>query len=71
VATSLLVFMVVYAIIFTAGVIYMARIATRGFEDDMPDPPEGAARAPGSPLAAVDLPAELPTEIADAYRRAN
>lgn len=56
VATSLLVFMVVYAIIFTAGVVYMARIATRGFVDDGHEPP---ARAPGSPLGIVTEPAEL------------
>ena len=56
VATSLLVFMIVYAIIFTAGVVYMARIATRGFADDGYEPP---ARAPGSPLGAVTEPAEL------------
>ncbi len=60
VATSLLVFMVVYAIIFTAGVVYMARIATRGFGDD-PTPPQG--RAPGSPLGAVDELAKLPDDI--------
>lgn len=56
VAFSLLVFMIVYAIIFTAGTIYMGRIATRGFTDDGYEPP---ARAPGSPLAAVVDPAEL------------
>lgn len=71
VATSLLVFMVVYAIIFTAGTVYMARIATRGFGDDPADPPPSGARAPGSPLGSVDDPAEvLPPEIAAAYRRA-
>ncbi len=56
VAMSLLVFMVVYAIVFTAGAVYMARIATRGFDDD--DAPERPPRAPGSPLGAVDEPAE-------------
>ncbi|MEO1476149.1 MAG: cytochrome ubiquinol oxidase subunit I, partial [Pseudomonadota bacterium] len=56
VATSLLVFMVVYAIVFTAGTIYMARIATRGFVDDGYETP---ARAPGSPLGSVTEPAEL------------
>ena len=58
VATSLIIFMVVYAIIFTAGSIYMARIATRGFQDDAPEPPEREHRAPGSPLGAVGEPAE-------------
>lgn len=36
VAVSLLVFMIVYAIVFTAGAVYMARIAARGFDDDEP-----------------------------------
>lgn len=59
VATSLLVFMIVYAIIFTAGTVYMARIATRGFGEDPFDPPTRQRRAPGSPLSAVDDPAEI------------
>lgn len=63
VATSLLVFMIVYAIIFTAGTVYMARIATRGFVDDETEKPEKARRAPGSPLASVDDPAEVPGDI--------
>ena len=71
VATSLLVFMVVYAIIFTAGTIYMARIATRGFVEEPPEPPQPERRAPGTAMGAVDELAELPPEIADAYRRAN
>lgn len=58
VATSLMVFMVVYAIIFTAGVVYMARIATRGFGDDPADPIATEHRAPGSPLASVTDKAE-------------
>ncbi len=57
VATSLLVFMVVYAIIFTAGSIYMARIATRGFADDGFEPLD---RAPGTPLGVVREPAMIP-----------
>ena len=64
VAFSLLVFMIVYAIIFTAGVVYMARIAIRGFDDDPAAPPSEKGRAPGSPLGAVSDPAEagqLPT----------
>jgi cytochrome bd ubiquinol oxidase subunit I len=61
VATSLLIFMIVYAIVFTAGTVYMARIATRGFGDDPADPPERENRAPGSALGAVDDKAEMPT----------
>ncbi len=63
VATSLLVFMIVYAIIFTAGVVYMARIATRGFGDDPAPPPEKGRRAPGTPLGSVDDPANVPEDI--------
>jgi cytochrome bd ubiquinol oxidase subunit I len=63
VATSLLVFMVVYAIIFTAGVVYMARIATRGFDDKPPGGSGKDRRAPGTPLGAVDEPAEAPDDI--------
>jgi cytochrome d ubiquinol oxidase subunit I len=51
--------MVVYAIIFTAGVVYMARIALRGFDDAPAEPPESRKRAPGSPLGAIDDPAEI------------
>ena len=58
VATSLLVFMIVYAIIFTAGVIYMARIAIRGFDDEPAEPPAKERRAPGTPLGSVDDPAK-------------
>ncbi|MEL7492181.1 MAG: cytochrome ubiquinol oxidase subunit I [Pseudomonadota bacterium] len=66
VATSLLVFMIVYAIIFTAGVVYMARIAIRGFDDHPMPPPEEKRRAPGSPLGAVDDPAEAGGALAPA-----
>ncbi len=61
VAFSLLVFMVVYAIIFTAGVVYMIRIATRGFDDAPTGSPQEEHRAPGSPLGAVDDPAVVPS----------
>ena len=66
VATSLLVFMVVYAIVFTAGTVYMARIATRGFIDDEPTGEGAGRRAPGSPLGALDEPAELTAETTPA-----
>lgn len=66
VATSLLVFMVTYAIIFTAGTVYMARIATRGFDDDPTGKPARERRAPGSPLGAVDDPAETGEDIVTA-----
>lgn len=63
VATSLLVFMIVYAIVFTAGVVYMARISTRGFDDTPTAPPATERRAPGTPLGAVDEPALVPSDI--------
>lgn len=63
VATSLLVFMVVYAVVFTAGVVYMARIATRGFEEAPSSPPNRTRRAPGTPLGAVDDPAKVSDDI--------
>ena len=66
VATSLLVFMVVYAIVFTAGAVYMIRIATRGFGDERPSPTGDRRRAPGTPLGSVDDPAELTGDIAAA-----
>ncbi|WP_084420001.1 cytochrome ubiquinol oxidase subunit I [Henriciella litoralis] len=61
VATSLLIFMIVYAIVFTAGTVYMARIATRGFGDDPTDPPSKENRAPGTPLGSVDDKADART----------
>ncbi|MCA8900373.1 MAG: cytochrome ubiquinol oxidase subunit I [Hyphomonas sp.] len=63
VAVSLLVFMVIYAIVFTAGVVYMARIATRGFDDEPEGEPGKGPRAPGSPLGSVDDPAQTPDDI--------
>lgn len=59
VATSLVVFITVYAIIFTAGIIYMIRIATNGFDDAPTAPPEIERRAPGTPMGAVDDKAEV------------
>ncbi|NJO35005.1 MAG: carboxylesterase family protein [Rhodospirillales bacterium] len=53
VATSLLVFMIVYAIIFTAGAVYIARIAVRGFDDAPAGSPDEEHRAPGTPMGAV------------------
>ena len=58
VAFSLALFMIVYAIVFTAGAVYMARVALRGFDDALPPASDKAWRAPGTPLAAVDEPAE-------------
>lgn len=65
VATSLLVFMIVYAIIFTAGVIYMFRLSTKKFDDAPADPPSAEKRAPGTPLGAVNEPAEMSARPAE------
>ncbi len=62
VAFSLMTFMIVYAIIFTAGVVYMGRIATRGFNDEPAQPPAEERRAPGTPLGSVSDPAETPED---------
>lgn len=53
VATSLLVFMIVYAIIFTAGVVYMFRIMKAGFSDD-DDHIIKNDRAPGTALGVLE-----------------
>jgi cytochrome d ubiquinol oxidase subunit I len=50
VATSLLVFMVVYAIVFSAGALYILRLMTAGPDTDEP-PPKETSEPPGSPLA--------------------
>lgn len=66
VATSLLLFMTVYAIIFTAGIIYMIRIALRGFDETPATPPSrpsGQSRAPGTALGIVDDPAEKTGDV--------
>ena len=50
VATSLLVFMVVYAIVFSAGALYILRLMAAGPDTDEP-PPKETSEPPGSPLA--------------------
>jgi cytochrome d ubiquinol oxidase subunit I len=55
VGASLLLFMIVYAIVFTAGAIYIGRLLVQG-----PSPQEGPARTPeppGNPLALASGPA--------------
>ena len=52
VGASLLVFMVVYAIVFTAGALYILRLMARG-PGSGEVPPERGRRAPGSLLATV------------------
>jgi cytochrome d ubiquinol oxidase subunit I len=44
-------------------VVYMARIATRGFDDKPTDPAGRERRPPGSPMGAVDDKAETPEDI--------
>ena len=49
VATSLLFFMVVYAIVFSAGALYILRLISKGPDSDE-DPPKQTSEPPGSPL---------------------
>jgi cytochrome d ubiquinol oxidase subunit I len=50
VAASLLFFMIVYAIVFSAGALYILRLMAKGPEADEPTP-EDTSEPPGSPLA--------------------
>ena len=50
VATSLLFFMIVYAIVFSAGALYILRLMAKGPETHEPTPEE-TSEPPGSPLA--------------------
>ena len=50
VALSLLFFMVVYAIVFTAGALYILRLMANG-PDTEEEPPKETSEPPGSPLA--------------------
>jgi cytochrome d ubiquinol oxidase subunit I len=49
VATSLLFFMIVYAIVFSAGALYILRLMANGPASDEP-PPRDTSEPPGSPL---------------------
>ena len=60
VSASLLAFMVIYAVVFSAGAVYILRLIAKGPAPDQEPAPEGEGRAPGSPLAAA--PAE-PKEV--------
>jgi cytochrome d ubiquinol oxidase subunit I len=51
VATSLLLFLIVYAIVFSAGALYILRLVAKGPETDEA-PPSGANEPPGTPLGA-------------------
>ena len=50
VATSLLFFMIVYAIVFSAGALYILRLMAKGPESEEPTP-QDTSEPPGSPLA--------------------
>ncbi|MCR6644707.1 MAG: cytochrome d ubiquinol oxidase subunit II [Terricaulis sp.] len=52
VATSLLFFMIVYAIVFSAGALYILRLMAKGPESDEPEPHSN--QPPGTPLGARD-----------------
>jgi cytochrome d ubiquinol oxidase subunit I len=51
VATSLLFFIVVYSIVFSAGALYIVRLMAKGPESDEPAPESN--QPPGTPLGAV------------------
>lgn len=51
VATSLLLFIVVYAIVFSAGALYILRLIAKGPESD--EPPPQSKQPPGTPLGAA------------------
>ena len=51
VATSLIFFMIVYAIVFTAGALYILRLMAKGPDTEEPPPPH-TSEPPGTPLGA-------------------
>ncbi|MFZ4607540.1 MAG: cytochrome ubiquinol oxidase subunit I [Caulobacter sp.] len=53
VSASLLAFIVIYAIVFSAGAIYILRLIAKGPALETEAPPDAEGRAPGTPLAAV------------------
>lgn len=53
VAASLLAFLVVYAVVFSAGAIYILRLIGQGPAPDLGMAPGAEGRAPGTPLAAA------------------
>lgn len=53
VSASLLAFMVVYAIVFSGGAVYILRLINKGPSLDPEPLPQGEGRAPGTPLAAI------------------
>jgi cytochrome d ubiquinol oxidase subunit I len=53
VSTSLLMFLIVYAIVFAAGLVYILRLIAEGPIAALRQPEPTGRRAPGSPLAAA------------------
>ncbi len=53
VSASLLAFMVIYAVVFTAGALYILRLLAQGPAAGAGEPPPDVPRAPGSALAAA------------------
>ena len=53
VSASLLAFMVIYAVVFSAGAVYILRLINQGPSPAAEVPPAGEGRAPGTPLAAA------------------
>ena len=53
VSASLIAFLVLYAVVFSAGALYILRLIAEGPVAGAAEPPPGVQRAPGSPLAAA------------------
>ncbi|HKO87329.1 MAG TPA: cytochrome ubiquinol oxidase subunit I [Burkholderiales bacterium] len=58
VALSLLLFVVVYALIFGAGVYYLLRIVKQGLPEHLPSRPPAPAQRPARPLSAATNPSD-------------
>lgn len=66
VATSLLAYVTVYAIVFTAGAIYILRLMAEGPIAAHIEPEPRSPRSPGSPMAR--MPEEMPDDTPDDLR---
>ncbi|MGZ8364006.1 MAG: cytochrome ubiquinol oxidase subunit I, partial [Caulobacteraceae bacterium] len=53
VSASLIAFLIVYAIVFSAGALYILRLIAEGPVAGAVEPPPGVQRPPGTPLAAA------------------
>lgn len=68
VSASLLMFLVVYAIVFTIGALYILRLITQGPAPGVAEPALAGPRAPGSALAAAPDPDAVPPQAKELDR---